>query len=463
MHKNDTCPDSSTDLVMTAEPLGLVWIHPEAKFTSLCPPQVTFGRGDEVDVMLAGGRVSRVHARIVRTGPLTVVTDAGSTNGVFHNGARVQEAPLADNDVLRMGDHLAIVVRVPSDFSGEQPLFHEPLPGTLVGLRSRPLWGKLARLATSNVPVVLEGPTGTGKEVYAKALHQLSGREGDFVGLNCAAVPEGLAESQLFGMVRGSYTGAMKSAAGLFEAAHRGTLLLDEIVDLSPQLQAKLLRVIEESAVLRVGETSPRSVDFRLVAACQKPLLKLVDAGLFRSDLLARLAGGTLRLPPLKERREEILPLFKKFFSRAGGDETMLSASFCEAVCLCDWPLNTRQLVQLATHGALTTPSGTTLRRADLDLLVKHVYGDAELATKQSLPPPDDKSQMAARLGVRRAMWFERHRDELDALLVEMKSNGGNISRAARAIGMSRQRASRLLSARSTLGRTTSVLRAGHE
>ena len=463
MQHNDTRPDSSTDLTISTAPLSLVWIHPGLSLTTLRGSTISLGRGEEADVMLPGQRVSRIHARITRSGPLTIIADAGSTNGVFQNGIRVREAPLSDNDVLRLGDHLAVVVRLPDASSFAGGVFEEPVPDAVIGPRSRAAWAKLVRLAKSKVPVVLEGPTGTGKEVYARALHRLSEREGEFVALNCAAVPEGLAESQLFGMIRGSFTGAMKSAGGLFEAAHRGTLLLDEIVDLSLPLQAKLLRVIEESAVLRVGETSTRSVDFRLVAACQKPLPKLVEAGLFRGDLLARLAGGTLRLPPLSERREEVLVLFKKFFRQSGGCEAMLSASFCEAVCLHDWPLNTRQLVQVATHAALTTSTDSTLRRADLEALIEDVYGDLEGLGKQPSHTHEKSSSAVARLGMRRAMWFERHHEELSALLTEMKKNGGNISRAAQVVGISRQRASRLLSARSTLSGSAGQLRVSQD
>ncbi len=463
MQSNDTRPDSATDLTTNSQPLGLVWVHPTVAFTPLLKPRVTLGRGEEADVTLPGERVSRIHARVTRSGPLAVVSDAGSRNGVFHNGVRVNEAPLADNDVLRVGDHLAVVIRVPGDFSNSDPLFDEPLADTLIGPRSRAGWRQLVQLSTLSASVIVEGPTGTGKEVYARALHVLSGREGEFVALNCAAIPEGLAESQLFGLARGSFTGALRSLPGLFEAATGGTFLLDEVVDLSLALQAKLLRAIEESAVTRVGETSPRPVNFRLVVASQKPLFQLVEAGLFRADLLARLAGGTLRLPPLRERREEVWLLFKKFFSKAGGDPALLSASFCEAVCLQDWPLNTRQLVQVAAHGALTRPAGSRFRHSDLGVMLESVYGNQQASPSLVEGEPIPHHTAAARLGVRRAMWFQRHQEELDALLAAMKENGGNISRAAKTIGISRQRASRLLSARSTLRGAADQLRLGQE
>jgi DNA-binding NtrC family response regulator len=296
--------------------------------------------------------------------------------------------------------------------------------------------------------------------VYARALHGLSGRAGEFIGLNCAALPEGLAEAQLFGQAKGAFTGALRSTLGLFEAAHRGTLLLDEIVDLQPALQAKLLRALEETAVTRVGETAPRYVDVRLVAASQQPLLELVESAKFRPDLLARLAGGTIRLLPLCERREEIAVLFNRLFLRAGGDPRSLTAGFCEALCLQDWPLNTRQLAQVAGQAALATLGGARLQFGDLEVLLQRVYGDTG-TNRRSTPPtaPEPPRGVLAPLtekardllGARRAAWFQRHKDELERLLVELRRNGGNVSAAAKSVGISRQRAGRLLHVHATL------------
>jgi DNA-binding NtrC family response regulator len=262
----------------------------------------------------------------------------------------------------------------------------------------------------------------------------------------------------------------------MFEAAHRGTLLLDEIVDLQPVLQAKLLRALEESAVTRVGETAPRFVDFRLVAASQHPLLELVEAGRFRPDLLARLAGGTIRLLPLCERREEIPILFNRLFVAAGGDPRSVTAGFCEALCLEEWPLNTRQLAQVASQASLATIGGVKLNYADLDRLIKRVYGDTGTMRRASTPPPQPQpptvsvlsqplpsSKARDLLGARRAAWFQRHKDELDRLLLELRRNGGNVSAAAKTIGISRQRAGRLLSVNDTLRSGASNAPAGPE
>ena len=458
MDLNDTRPDSRRDVAEDAPELSILWVHPRVSITPLDQSVVTLGRGAECAVRLVGERVSRTHAQIRRSGPLYILSDLGSTNGTSHNGHAADKVSLSDNDVVRVGDHVGVIVS--SELARTAgPLFNEPLPGVVVGPRGRAGWARLEELARTAWPVVLEGPTGTGKEVYAKALHVLSGRPGEFVGLNCAALPETLAEAQLFGQAKGAFTGAVRSTQGMFEAAHRGTLLLDEIVDLQPVLQAKLLRALEESAVTRVGETAPRFVDFRLVAASQHPLLELVEAGRFRPDLLARLAGGTIRLQPLRERREEIPVLFNRLFVAAGGDPRSVTAGFCEALCLEEWPLNTRQLAQVASQASLATIGGVKLNYGDLDRLLQRVYGDTGANRRSSPAPapapalsqPVPSSQARDLLGARRAAWFQRHKDELDRLLAELRRNGGNVSAAAKTVGISRQRAGRLLSVRDTL------------
>lgn len=461
MDLNDTRPDSRKDVAEDAPQLSILWVHPRVSITPLDQSLVTLGRGAECAVRLVGERVSRMHAQIRRSGPLYILSDMGSTNGTSHNGRAADKVSLSDNDVVRVGDHVGVIVSSAFAFA-PGPLFQEPLPGVVVGPRGRSGWTRLEELARTAWPIVFEGATGTGKEVYAKALHVLSGRPGDFVGLNCAALPESLAEAQLFGQAKGAFTGALRSTQGMFEAAHRGTLLLDEIVDLQPVLQAKLLRALEESAVTRVGETAPRFVDFRLVAASQHPLLELVEAGRFRPDLLARLAGGTIRLKPLCERREEIPVLFNRLFVAAGGDPRSITAGFCEALCLEEWPLNTRQLAQVASQASLATIGGVKLNFADLDRLLQRVYGDTGTMRRATTPPPASapesglsppvaSSQARDLLGARRAAWFQRHKDELERLLMELRRNGGNVSAAAKSVGISRQRAGRLLSVRDTL------------
>lgn len=168
-----------------------------------------------------------------------------------------------------------------------------------------------------NVDLLLCGETGTGKDTLAKEIHQHSGRKGAFVGMNCAAIPEALAESELFGVVTGAYTGAQRSRMGYIEAAEGGTLYLDEIDSMPLTLQAKLLRILETRGVERLGSTQFIPVDLRVIASAQHPLDELVEKGLFRRDLYFRLNVLTVQLPALRTRREQILPLFDAFAKEA--------------------------------------------------------------------------------------------------------------------------------------------------
>ena len=170
--------------------------------------------------------------------------------------------------------------------------------------------------ATLNIDILLYGETGTGKDTLAERLHSLSGRRGHYIAINCAAIPESLAESQLFGVTHGAFTGAMQSRAGFIEASDMGTLYLDEIDSMPLILQAKLLRVLETRGVERLGSTRSIPVDMRVIASAQSSLSEMVEQGRFRRDLYYRLNVVSLHLPPLRERREHIIPLFLNLIQR---------------------------------------------------------------------------------------------------------------------------------------------------
>lgn len=455
----ETRPDSCTDPQTERLSAGIVWLHPSLSFVSLDARSVTLGRDPSCSVILPGERVSRLHARITKKGPLHLLSDAGSTNGTLVNGERITTVPLSDNDVVKVGSNVGVVVSAP-DFPS--PLFREPAPGVIVGPRSQQLWQRLAEIADSDSSVVFEGETGTGKEVLSKALHRASSRNGPFIAVNCATLPEGLADAQLFGHARGAFTGANNAVPGLFEAAHGGTLLLDEVTDLGAAQQAKLLRVLEERAVNRIGETTTRPVNVRLIVASQYSLVEMVNAGRFRADLMARIAGSTLRLAPLSQRREEILPVFMNVFEHHGADPTTLSSGFCEALCLQQWPLNMRQLAHLARQAASLAKQGTRLRRGSLPRLIELVYGvdpsppaTGGRSTQTALTStPSEHGQAAeAVVGARRAAWFARHRHELTAFMAALEETGGNVSGAARKAGITRQRAARLMNIHEALSK----------
>jgi DNA-binding NtrC family response regulator len=448
-------PTRESDLVR-----GLLFFHPEERFVPLGEGKLTLGRDAACSVKLEGALVSRVHASIRHAGTSHVLTDENSRNGTRRNGEAVTEATLHDEDVVRIGDWVGSVLRLPRSIVQSGSLFSEPSAGIVAGPRTQELWRRLRVLAPSRVPVLLVAPTGCGKEVLARELHHESGRSGPFIAQNCAAMPDSLVEAQLFGHTKGAFTGATAAAGGLFGDADGGTLLLDEIADLSLVQQAKLLRVIEERAVVPLGATKPRSVDVRLLAASQVPLHERVAQGRFRGDLLARLAGATLEVPALDARREEIPRLFARLFSAAGADPARLQPPLVEKLCLLHWPFNVRQLRLLAESMALLHPTGP-LNAAELDDV---------LSTNTSIvapaPPPGARAEGAGatlgrpenpqQLGHRRAAWLARHQAQADLLEAAVRRHAGNVSSAARELGISRQRAQRLIVAmqeRATPGR----------
>jgi two-component system, NtrC family, response regulator HydG len=226
----------------------------------------------------------------------------------------------------------------------------EPAPGDILGVSEavRTLRVEIARAASAPFNVVIEGESGSGKELVARAIHRLGPRaRHPLCALNCAALTDELVEAELFGHARGAFTGAVAERKGLFEEAHQGTLVLDEVGELTPRAQAKLLRVLQEGEVRRVGENAPRAVDVRIVAATNRPLRAAVDAGAFRPDLRYRLEVIRISVPPLRARVEDIPILAAHFFSQATtrlGSRCTLPPSTLAALARYDWPGNVREL-----------------------------------------------------------------------------------------------------------------------
>ncbi len=232
------------------------------------------------------------------------------------------------------------------------------------------------KVARSNASVLLLGETGTGKELIAKAIHQLSHRaSGPFVRVNCGALAENLLESELFGHVRGSFTGAVDNRTGRFEAAHTGTVFLDEINSTTAKLQVKLLRVLQEHAFERVGDTHTIQVDTRVVAASNRDLLEETDAGRFREDLYYRLNVITIYLPPLRERRDDIAELvshFLKLYSQENDRRVLhVERAALEAMQAYDWPGNVRELQNYVERAVVLAPGD----ELTCDLLPETVLG----------------------------------------------------------------------------------------
>ena len=333
---------------------------PSVRFALNGLQEVVVGRGEarggeesirdgqmSLRIDVADQRMSAEHARLVASGKTWKVVDAGSKNGTSVNGQRVKQAYLQDRDLVEIGRTM-FVYRAPGLEAGlQRETRAESLSGRAVGLRT--LSGAfdaqlaaLGRVAGSDVPIAVYGPTGTGKELTARAIHELSGRKGDFIAVNCGAIAGTLIESELFGYKKGAFSGAVEDRVGLVRAAHKGTLLLDEIADLPAPAQVALLRVLQEREVLPVGDTAPVPVDVRIITATHRDLELHVEDGTFREDLFARLTGAAIALPPLAERPEDLGMLVADVLSHIGARP--LSRSAARALFAYDWPRNIREL-----------------------------------------------------------------------------------------------------------------------
>ncbi|HTP52034.1 MAG TPA: sigma 54-interacting transcriptional regulator [Anaeromyxobacteraceae bacterium] len=246
--------------------------------------------------------------------------------------------------------------------------------GELVGAGAsmREVYRRIEKVASTDVTVLLEGETGTGKELVAQEIHRRSPRaKGPFVAVNCAAIPEGLMESELFGHVKGSFTGAVATRPGRFQAAAGGTLLLDEVGEMPPSLQVKLLRALQDRAVVKVGDTRPEAVDIRVVAATNKVLEEEVKKGAFREDLYYRLHVVSIRLPPLRDRGDDVLVLARWFLQRAAREFGSRARGFAPAAVAAmrkyHWPGNIRELENRLKKAAVLA-DGPLVTAQDLDL-----------------------------------------------------------------------------------------------
>ncbi len=319
----------------SAEDLAIQWVAPLPVLTVARLPRdgpLVLGRHPECTIPLPGNEVSRSHAEIRREGSLLVIHDLASRRGVFVGGIQVAHSTLEAGDVIRLGEWVGVIVVPPAQGSPGGD-FGAIASGLYGGRRLRDALAPLERAARSDTPIAIDGETGTGKEWTARAIHEWSGRAGPFLAVDCAALPESLGDS--------------------FRAAHGGTLLLDEIGDLSASLQAKLLRVLEEHQVVPIGEPTPVSVDVRVVAAAQQSLEDAAKEGKCSADLCAHLNVLPVRLPPLRERVEDVPGLFLLKLKEHARRPPMLDWRFVERLCLHDWPLNVREIERLAERLAL--------------------------------------------------------------------------------------------------------------
>src|SRR5438105_3390302 len=303
-----------------------------------------------------------------------------------------------------------------------------------------------ARVALTDATVLVVGESGTGKELVARAIHSSSARAaGAFIAVDCGAIAEGVLESELFGHAPGSFTGAIGSRRGLFEEATGGTVFLDEVGDIGGRIQGQLLRVLQEGEIRRVGESAPIRVDTRVVAATNKDLAEAVKGGKFREDLFYRLNVVTIRIPPLRERREDIPLLAEHFAARHAGERgASVTTEAREAMLLWDWPGNVRELENAVARALALNPGGTILAE-DLPEAVRdrwqgHQGGPARAPSSITppplLPPADPLVSDRPTLETLSRRYAERI----------LRDQGGNKTRAAEVLAIDRKTLSRLLS-----------------
>ena len=386
--------------------------------------EVEIGRGDKRSYRRVKSRwridlsdriVSQVHARLVPAGEGWRVEDAGSRNGIRVNGKRVDRRELVDGDVIECGATMFVMRLAP----GPIPDRLEPVGPTETLQTISPLFEReleiLPKIARSRVPILVRGDSGTGKEVIARAVHQLSRRRGELVPVKCGAIPPTLIEGELFGSRRGAFSGA-EDRIGLVRSADGGTLFLDEITELPPSSQTALLRVLQEGELLPLGSDRIISVDVRIVAASNRSIEELIADGQFRRDLYARLRGYELHLLPLRARIEDLGLLVAKLLERIDprGKPRTLTRAAARALFLHRWPFHVRELEQ-ALRAAIAVSEGSEIDVA------------------------------ALRLGAPAAAPAEPRIGERERLSSLLEKHAGNLSAIARELATSRTQISRML------------------
>ena len=324
---------------------------------------IRVGRGIGNHISPQGAGLSKKHAELRRTDAGWQVVDLGSRNGTYVGGARVREAILPDRAELRFGGAVMWFELNDCDDLANQ----ETLPGLIGSDASMIELARLVRrVAPTQVPVLIQGETGVGKERVAEAIHEYSGRRGSFVPINCGGFSPELVGAELFGAVRGAYTGADRDRIGAFGAAHGGTLFLDEVGELPPAVQVQLLRTLESGTIRRLGEARERSVDVRIVAATHRRLNAMIDADTFRRDLYHRIAVFPLTITPLRERLSDLAAIARHVLGRYDPN-LRFHADALRALSGYAWPGNVRELANLVTRAAILA-EGDVIHAQDLAL-----------------------------------------------------------------------------------------------
>jgi DNA-binding NtrC family response regulator len=397
---------------------------------------VEIGRGERCDVRIRDALVSRRHA-VLRLNPLSI-EDTGSANGTSLGSERLVPGIAAEvraGQTISIGRTILLLRHADPESTAENDRESGAVPSNpslvVIDPAMKNIYAMAERLAQGRINVLILGETGVGKEVIAEAIHRASPRrDASLVRINCATLTEALLESELFGHERGSFTGACTAKAGLIELAHRGTVFLDEVGELSPTLQAKLLRVLETQETLRIGALRARRVDVRFLFATNRDLRADVEAGRFRSDLFFRLKGAIVQVPPLRERPSEVLPLAETCITRAaqqlGLPRPRLTDEARQRLLSHSWPGNVRELRNAMERAVLLCRSAL-IRPEDLAMdgtSDSPMNGARQDGFGASSTPGAEGKELDA------------ERERIAQALVEC---GGNQSRAAELLGIPRR------------------------
>ncbi len=408
--------------------LLVVWSdgRPQLASMRIPPPGLILGRTN-----LAGfedDRLSRQHARVRWTGTQFLVEDLGSRNGTFVGGSPVAgEVAVSPETVLRVGRSLCLLVPDLRPFV-DGVVSHDG--GVIAGPTLRRTWEAAARAARTGKTLLVTGESGVGKELVAKAFHAATGSTSELVAVNCAAIPAGVAERLLFGARKGAYSGADRDAPGYLAAADGGTLFLDEVAELELAVQAKLLRALETGELLPLGAARPQSVSVRVVAATLRDLRAEVAAGRFRDDLYFRIGRPDIAVPSLRERREEIPWLVSQATHAAG---LPAHHSLVEVCLMRAWPGNIRELLgEIGAAAAIANEAGATAVRAD----------DLSPTAGIAFAPAHDASSPATKAPTPGTPTPLPSHDRIVAVLRDM---AGNVTRAAKQLGLHRNQLRRYL------------------
>jgi two-component system, NtrC family, response regulator AtoC len=421
-----SAPDDPTRRDHEGDPLGprLVAFWEGGTRSCALPAEgsIVIGRSLECGLVIDHPSVSRRHAILhVESGGSCRLEDLGASNGTSVGGA-----PVPTRSSVRLGPGHTIgigraVVVIEAGVTRDVPAHAEGAMQRLHQLATT--------IAASHLSVLISGETGVGKEVLAEYIHRASPRAaGPFVRLNCAALPENLLESELFGFERGAFTGASAAKPGLLEAAHRGTAFLDEIGEMAPAIQAKLLRAVESREVMRLGSTSSRTIDVRFVCATHRDLKELVKSGRFRQDLYFRVNGAGLAIPPLRERRAELLTLAQTFAAETARRMAISVPPLTQAVLSAfeayAWPGNIRELKNVVER-AVVLSGGRSIG-------LEHLPG--ELIEPSSTMSPS--SPPSSKIDVLKEELSALERERIERALADAC---GNQTRAAKILGISRR------------------------